>query len=82
MSNSAAWDDSDREAILEAVMMGKDPYLALRVTDVVVTPDGAIRSQWIPHTGEELAFNTANKKQANGGLWERIALCKIFLTDL
>ena len=82
VSNSAAWDDSDREAILDAVMMDKNPNLALRVTDVASTPDGAIQNQWIPYTGEELAFNNANKKLANGGLWERIALCKIFPTDL
>jgi len=76
VSNSAAWDDSDREAILDAVTMDKGPNLPLRVIDVAVTPEGAIQNQWIPHTGEELALNNANKKLTNGGPWERIALCK------
>lgn len=79
VSNSAGWDSSDREAILDVVIMGKNSSLALGVTDVLASTEGTIREQWIPYTKEELSFNDVNKK----GSKKRIALCEhIFFIPL
>lgn len=75
MSNSAGWDRSDRQAIVDAVRQGRDPNLSLKIQDILVTPEGAMAKQWIPYTNEELAFNRANKRGASKDLVKRLALC-------
>ncbi|KAI5811147.1 hypothetical protein DFH27DRAFT_648518 [Peziza echinospora] len=87
VSNSAAWDTSDRRRVLEVALSGGgggdnggggggeggEGYMV--ATDFLVEGDGAIRRPWIPFVEEEVKFNRENAKGSmEGGDGRRIAL--------